>query len=173
LEYPKDWDMNEAEPGYIVSFTEPTGQSANLNIKSDNLIDYPDVTLKDIRVSYETVLKDRGYQEVNEFTTIISGQPAEVITYTGTQDEQSFKDTRAFLLNGNNLFTISYLATPESYDKYVDCFILVISTYKFTETSTPGDTLSWTVMRVIGAVIAGAAIGLLVRRSSQTAKKPK
>jgi hypothetical protein len=71
----------------------------------------------------------------DESDTVIGGIPAKLqsINYTLNIDNEdlAFKDILAVFMKDNNIYAIKYEVPAEFHDQYVDCFNLILSTFRF------------------------------------------
>ena len=69
-----------------------------------------------------------------EDTTTIAGVSAKLITFTYTMlisdIEYTFKDVLAIFMKDNTIYAIKYNVPEQLHDQYLDCFNLVLSTFK-------------------------------------------
>jgi hypothetical protein len=134
VKYPENWVLEEGLMGTVVAFGGPViGEiGININILSEDLAESPGITLQEYfelnEMKYENEIE--GYHKVNDYSTTISQQQAIVLTCTGIVNANTLKWSQALLLKDNTAYIITYTTPLESYDKYIDCFNLVISTFR-------------------------------------------
>jgi hypothetical protein len=144
VEYPDDWEMEEGGVGTIVQFTGPpalVGETMILGISIEiTAEEFPmdaETTLEDFSQAGELILQmlHSDYKKLNEYSTTIGGEPAKVRTLTYSLEETEGKTlvqiTEGFFFKENLAYLIAYFATPESHDEYLDCFELVMSSFRF------------------------------------------
>ena len=137
LEYPKDWDFEEGFFESIVIFIRPlleeTPDMASINIGSAEFSEFPKPTLEEYveRSQLQIEESTENYNEVDRYNTTIGGQPAIVLTITGTRGNVYAMASQAYFFKENAVYIIIYTTSPESYDEYTDCFELVLSTFDF------------------------------------------
>jgi len=105
----------------------------NMNIMSEELPEFPKMTLEDYANLVHIQLKKamENYKNVDEGSTTISGLPARTLTYTASSDETMLMGSQAYVFKENVAYVITYTATEELYDKYADCFELVMTSFEF------------------------------------------
>lgn len=71
----------------------------------------------------------------NESAITIGGVPAKLISFTFTlnieDEEYAYKDLLAVFVKGNNIYAIKYDVPAEFHDQYIDCFNLILPSFKF------------------------------------------
>ncbi len=136
VQYTSDWTFQEGIAGTIVMFGGPliaeTGGMININITSEKLPGFPKLSLSDYSKLGEMQLQKvmENYNQVNEHSTTISGQPALVRVFTGSVNKASLKFAQAYLIKENSSYVITYASNPDLYDKYIDSFNLAITSLK-------------------------------------------
>ena len=136
LEYPKDWDFEEGLMGTIVLFVGPFVEEEefmiNMNIMSEELLEFPKITLEDYAKIGEMGIRKmvENYKKIAEHSATIGDLPAIVLTYTAGSGVDMLMYSQAFFLEENVAYVISYAAPPEFHDEYVKSFELVISTFE-------------------------------------------
>ena len=142
VEYPADWDKNDSFTekeklmGLLVIFEGPKStkydRRASIVIEADECPS--DYTVEEYAKAVELqILKKnfKDYSNLQEQQTTIGGIPALMKTFTATINNFPYKDIQAYFIKGNLAYAITYEVTTDSYDKYIDCFDLVKSTFKF------------------------------------------
>jgi hypothetical protein len=141
VEYPENWDLNEdiSEEaklnGIVAVFVGPVtaeyDQRVHIIIETDEFSS--GVTSEEYAEAVEfQILKKNltDYVKLEEQTATISEIPAIVRTFTATAPDYPRKDIQAYLTKENIGYAITYDVTPDSHDKYKDCFDLAVSTFK-------------------------------------------
>jgi len=137
VEYPKDWIFEEGLMGVIVvlagPFLEEEQFMININITSEDLPNFPKMSLEDYSRVSEMQLKKvaENYQEVDKYDTAIADCPAIVCTFTSDYEGTAMMQTQIYFLKGNVAYVITYSATPQSHGQYYECFEGVVSSFKF------------------------------------------
>ena len=138
-DYPGDWDVMENYMGTVVLFGGPMVlEGAYMVNVSVQVTELPrKVTVEDLVKMGELQEKKQyaNYSKLGEQSTTIGGQPAIVTTITCTIKvsgvDVPLKDKVARLIKDKVAYIISYDVPEESHDEYLDCFELVISSFKF------------------------------------------
>ena len=73
----------------------------------------------------------KNYEEVDEYDAVVDDLAAIVWTWKEDLAGTTLMVTMAFFVKENVVYAISYGATSELYDDYLDCFELVLSTFNF------------------------------------------
>ncbi len=139
VEYPKDWDVLEDFMESVVFLAGPQvlegAFMVNINLATEQLP--KDMTHNDFAkmVELNTKRQVTDYNKVDEYSTEIGGQPAIVFTCTCTfefeEKEYVLKDVCAVFIKDNIGYIITYDVPAESHDDYLDCFDLMINSFKF------------------------------------------
>jgi len=135
--YPKDWTVQEEFMGTIVMFVGPveeeTGGAINVNIGAAESAEFPEVTLEEyVRLFKLRIEEDaKNYEEVDEYDAVVDDLAAIVWTWKEDLEGTTLMVTMAFFVKENVVYAISYGATLELYDDYLDCFELVLDSFKF------------------------------------------
>jgi len=140
VEYPEDWNCVESglPEGEIVAFIGPivplaeTEFTINIGISSWEL-QPPIPTLEEWYRANQMYMMEvaEDYENLDEYSTIISGLRAIVSTNTRSQYGYKIMGSLAGLLKEKRCYIITYMTPPEFYNDYVDCFELMISSFKF------------------------------------------
>lgn len=76
-----------------------------------------------------------NFSVTDEIDTTIGGIPAKLQTINYSlnieNEDWTFKDTLAVFMKDNNIYAIKYEVPAEFHDQYVDCFNLILSTFRF------------------------------------------
>jgi len=142
VEYPTDWNLEEnlteqeKFTGIVIKFLGPLpaeyDNRAVIIIEADKLPseftaeEYAEVV--EIRILKKNL---PDYVNLEEQTTVIGGVPSLMRTFTATMQDAPHKDIQAYFTKENVGYAITYDVTIDSHDKYVGCFELVTSTFKF------------------------------------------
>jgi hypothetical protein len=133
VEYPEDWEFEEALMQTLVLFAGPSTDSymININIVTEQLPriysveDYAKIANLQFKKTYE------DYVITKETNSTIDGLNTIIRTFTMTVSGVLVKDTQAYFIKDKTAFIITYDANEEAYDKYTECFDLILSTFKF------------------------------------------
>lgn len=143
LKYPKGWDILEDYRGCVAYFAGPY-----VNIGDDKTY-LVNITIKVIQLPEKITLKDvvRGgdledkrripdYKKLNEYSTTIGGLPAIVQIISGTSNigegrQLKYKDVGARVIKDNSLYMMLLDIPTKYHDEYLECFELVINSFKF------------------------------------------
>ena len=109
------------------------GCIASIGIMSVELPEYPKVTLEDYysHCRMQLINKMENEKPVLEGDTTIGGLPAKTLMYIVRGETYAFMVSWAFFLKENRSYFITYDTYPECHADYVDCFELMLSTFKF------------------------------------------
>lgn len=140
FEYPKDWNIVEDQKGLVFVIYGPMVLEGiftiNMSLQTAELEE--ETTFANFVNISELEIRTRhpgGYKKVDEYDTTIGGQPARVITadfiieHKGTK--YNLKDTYALFIKDNIGYLMFYDVPAEFHDDYIDCFELVINSFKF------------------------------------------
>jgi len=137
VEYPEDWDVQAGFMATIVTFVGPveeeTGGAINVNIGAVDSAEFPEMTLEEYVRLFKLKLEENAsnYEEVEEHDAAVDGLAAIVWTWKEDLAGTTLMVTMAFFVKEDVVYAISYGATSELYDDYLDCFEVVLSTFKF------------------------------------------
>jgi hypothetical protein len=135
VEYPADWDIEEDIAGVLVLFAGPILKDydyfVNITIAVDKL-PYQ-MTVQDYVKLGNLALKKRLPDAVisEKKSTTISGHAAILETCTATFDNIPLNGMTASFIKDKLGYTFTYDVTKGSTQDYLDCFNLVISTFRF------------------------------------------
>ena len=135
----KDFELQEKYRGTTVALAGPlladfkhqiaVSVVTNKVPKNTKLEDYITAARKEA----ERTLKD--FAITDERPTTISGIQAKLTSYTYTttinEEDIIFKNTHVTFIQDNTLYAVGYESSEEFYDQYVECFNIVLSTFKF------------------------------------------
>ena len=98
-----------------------------------NSTGFPGVTLEEYVRLFQLGVEENAsnYEKVDEYDAVVDGLAAIAWTWKEDFAGTTLMVTMAFSMKENFVYTISYGATPELYDDYLDCFELVLSTFRF------------------------------------------
>ena len=137
VEYPKDWSIHEGSGVATVVFVGPlikeTGGQISIIIGAQDLTEFPNLTLEEC-VDFAKLGIEEGaqnYEEVGEYDAVVDGLPAIVWSWREELEGTKLLGTMANFMKDDVLYLINYGATPSCYDNYLDCFELMLSTFKF------------------------------------------
>ena len=139
VEYPEDWDVKAGFLATIVTFVGPfeeeTGGAININIGATKPAEFPEMKLEEYvrSVKLQVEADAENYKELDEYNTVVDDLVAIVWTWQEDFARTTLMVTMAFFVKEDFVYAISYGATPELYDEYLDCFELVLSTFKFEQ----------------------------------------
>ena len=134
LEYPKDWDVIEEMFEGTVVFTRSLAEGPTaIMVIAEELPAFPEPVLEDYVEMTESQVESEltDYEKVSQYSTTIAGEAAIVYTVAWSVGTQAVKHTQAIFLKDRVAYRVSYTGTPESYDEDIDCFELVINSFKF------------------------------------------
>lgn len=125
INYPSDWARNEGSMGTVAMFLSPLESSSdtfreNVNIIVQDLSAQP-MTLKEYT--------DLSLAQIGEFVTdsnvisstatVIDGNPANSIIYTGRQGQYIFKWMQAWAIKDNKAYVLTYTANEDTYNAFL------------------------------------------------------
>ena len=138
VNYPADWDAREGIVGLVVAFDGPTVlegiYDVNINVNAERIDEK--MTLGDYVVASDLKAIDviPNYKKVKEYTAKINGLEATVLEATlavkCNGKKVDLKNKYAIVIKDKVAYTITYDTPAESHDEYVDCFDLVINSFK-------------------------------------------
>ena len=134
LEYPKGWQVIEELLEGTVIFTSSLAEGSTVIIViAEELPAFPEPVLEDYVEMTESQMESEltDYGKVSQYSTTVAGEAAIVYTVTWSLGTQAGKHTQAIFLKDRVAYRVSYAGTPESYDEDIDCFELVINSFKF------------------------------------------
>ena len=139
VEYPEDWDVKAGFITTIVTFVGPveeqTGGAININIGAAQSAEFPQVTLEEYVRTYQLGVEENAenYEKVDEYDTVVGDLAAIVWTWKEDLSGTTLMATMAFFMKEDIVYAISYGATLESYNDYLDYFELALSTFNFDQ----------------------------------------
>ncbi len=135
LQYPDTWKKTQPASGNItVMFDLPTNNSnENMNIQvrptsgaRQTLDDYTKQTLSEIsKNKTNKLIEDRG-------NVTLGGNAAHEVIYNTTVSGKPLQVMQVWTFHGNSVYFITYKATPEHYDQYVDTANQMLDSFYFT-----------------------------------------
>lgn len=137
VEYPKDWDVQAGFVVTIVTFVGPveeeTGGAININIGATKPAKFQEMKLEGYVRLFQLGVEENAenYEKVDEYNAVVDDLAAIVWTWKEDFVGNTLMVTMAFFVKEDVVYAISYGATSELYGDYLDCFELVLSTFKF------------------------------------------
>jgi hypothetical protein len=140
-EYPAEWelidDLSEAEKskGITVIFVGPKSEEydhrAEIIIEADELRG-EFTTEQYAEMVGEQILKNNvpDYNVIKEDIIIISGRSGIIRIFTATSDGLPLKYIQVYVMKGKICYALTYDVTIDLHDKFIDCYNLVINTFK-------------------------------------------
>jgi len=134
-QYPADWDLKEGLMGALVVFIGPENfaedRLTNVNIFKETLSD--EITFEDYVARGEVQLKAfmPEYSNLYEQAITVSNLPAFERIFTAIVDDIMVKEKQVFFIKDNDVYIVTFVHPPESYDNYIYSLDLIISTLKF------------------------------------------
>lgn len=134
LMVPDDWTI-ESSTGTTTAYYRDNLSNAVLATftASFNSPSNPDVTLENYFESFITEFKEVfGEPENVEISnTTLSGEAAKQYVYTAKFGETEYKFWQVVCFRKNIIYTLTYSATEEYYDKYAEDMSLIIDNFSF------------------------------------------
>ncbi len=136
VDYPAGWAMEEGVSGSIVIFKGPvmeeTGGRVNINITNEQLPESSNTSAEDYLNLTDTQLAKgfANYAKLETSDLTVSGIPAKKMIYVFDMQGFNLKANQVYLIEDHNAFTITFVAAPDSYDKYTGESDMVINSFK-------------------------------------------
>lgn len=141
IRYPQNWQQEDIEnviTGEIVEFSSPKDNDAdnfqeNLFISIENfsgtLAEYSNALKNDIQNNFTEA------NIINESTTILANKTASKLVFTIKSEENSLKNLKVWTLKDDRAYIITYTATIDDYDKFVETAEKMINSFEIVGVS--------------------------------------
>ncbi|OIO19608.1 MAG: hypothetical protein CO029_04675 [Candidatus Magasanikbacteria bacterium CG_4_9_14_0_2_um_filter_41_10] len=141
LYYPADWKQEKQPSGNGVVFLAKAGSSGlqdNVGFTKQDLSAFPPVTLD----QYTGIIKDDTMKRLKNANilstekTTLGGMEAGVMTYTAEYPDKSDKPMKirnTYVLKDKNAYILTYTATEDTFDTYLDAAKEIEASFEFNE----------------------------------------
>jgi len=122
LQFPSTWTFQEQAYGASVVFSSPTSETDK--IKENVAITRTPLNKTYTVEEYYIINKERlatqnGYNEIENSIIKINNLDAKKIIFTSTFEDKKLQFEEIFIIDNNFLYTITYTATQDTFDKYI------------------------------------------------------
>jgi hypothetical protein len=136
IDHPVGWKRQDKDQVAIVAFIAPSestdGFAENLNVGIDDrskqslsLDEYTNITNADM----PNIIPDFKVIDFNK--TLLDGQPAYQMVYTGTQPGRELKWYQVWSMKEKKVYIVTYTALAGTYDKYFPAALESIKSFHF------------------------------------------
>lgn len=136
MKYPKQWQPIKTAQGTIIAFLSPKDNALdifqeNINIAKQDLSETPmllDEFTTIATAQLETVFNNIEIVESRD--TVIDYKRAHRLSFTA-KAEQNMRVLLVWFMDGDNAYTITYMAIEEEYNKFLPMIEEMLSSFKF------------------------------------------
>src|SRR3989339_188730 len=141
LYYPADWKTQGQDNGSIIFYPKNQENLAdktgtNLGLSTQDLSKFPPVTLDQYTeiIKADTLKRLTNANIISTEKITIGGLEGAVMTYTATYPnltDKTMKVRHAYVLKEKTAYLLTYTATTENFDTYVESTKEIVSSFKF------------------------------------------
>lgn len=127
---PKNWVLDKSLPTSSAYVSE--SDRSNVNVTSF----LPEETYATAEQYWESCLSQLKTvmtltSEVTVTETTLDGRPANIYVYSATVDGTSFRFAQAIATYRNMIYTVTYTATPDTFDTHYPAYLDILSAFNF------------------------------------------
>lgn len=138
MQYPSSWgsdDKNVTSPEVVVFYPRVINSSAGLTVSVDDISDAKGITLAQYASDSNNDIKHeaQGFKLVESTTNnTLAGLPAYKSIYTFLENNTKFQGMQIGAIKGDKVYTFTYEAGSNEYDKYMPIVQQLIKSFQIT-----------------------------------------